>query len=128
MIWIIEFIFILLDAVFNNWRIRRLKPGQALNHTINVFYRIAFGLAEVEVYHVHGLELIMYGVGSFVAFRLLYNIELNLLQHRDIDTQGKTSAIDRFTRWTGIPWIADTVWSAMGTSIFIYGFYNTNLS
>lgn len=127
MTWIIEAVFIFFDALFNRYRIANLKPGKTLNHTVNVAYRAAFGLCEIEFGKIHGLQLVMYALGSFIAFRLLFNIELNLLKHKPIDAAGKTSTIDRFTRWTGIPWEVDTIWSVILASGFIYGYYHTNL-
>lgn len=124
MIWIWHFLFIVADGAFNRYRI--VTRGQ-INHTVNVFYRIGFGLFMTQVYHVAGLQLMCWALGAFFSFKLLFDIEVNLLNHKSIGYVGDTSWMDRLQNKIGLPWVATTFWEAVLAAGMISAYYNTDL-
>lgn len=85
MIWIISFFFSLLDAKIDQW----LEDRWGIVHWLNVVYRIAFGAVLLWFFPMSWFERIMFAVGAFAQWWLVFNIALNFLRGRAWDYVGK---------------------------------------
>lgn len=124
MIWIIWLLFILIDAFLNNWLIvHKMKIMHGLNATyrfiVAVLLALSFGLISPDY-----KQLIMFMLGGFFSFWLIFNPVLNKLRGLPFDYLGKTAILDKLEATAQTPIF---IWKIMLAIAFIYGYYNTNL-
>lgn len=120
MIWIIWIVFILADAWFNDYRIERKWK---INHWVNVAYRSVIGFAFLFFIPTI-LQTLIFVLGGFFSFWLLFNLFLNYLRGLPLDYLGKDSLLDRFE--AGAPTFI--MWTKLVCSAaFIYAYYHTEL-
>lgn len=123
MIWLFWLLFVMADAHFNHMEeIKRLK----IHHGINGLYRIAVGGLFVWVFHLTGLVLLMFSLGGFFSFWLLFNLMLNWLNAEPLDYLGSGSILDRFEA-ASFPFEVWLVWKIILSAGFIYAYYHTDL-
>lgn len=121
MIWIIWLAFIVVDALLNHWWI---KSNIKVRHGINGLYRLAIASTIAVSFHLRGLELLMFGLGGFFSFWLLFNFLLNRMNGWAWDYLGSTAILDRLESTAPIFWVWVKLVCVAG---FVYGFYHIEL-
>lgn len=132
MIWIIWLLIVIADGLFNYFEIQK---GLNIYHGLNGLYRffawlilgMCFGVFSLSKHFRQWdwLVILMYALGAFFSFWLLFNLLLNILRGKPLDYLGKAAILDRIE--SNVPFIAAVFWKAVLASGFIYAFYNTQL-
>lgn len=121
MIWYLLLGIQALDAWFNSWRFKKFGH---INHSINVAYRIAVGIALVMIFHIYDARLPFFVAGAFSGYKLLFNAEYNLLTGKPVDYIGKTAFLDKLQAKIGLPYEVETIWHIIGIAGMITAFYH----
>lgn len=130
MIWIIWLLFIVADAYWNFEEMAKLHLK--IRHGLESVYRAVFAIGLAFAFdlqhafpssrHLTHLVWLMYALGTFFSFWLIFNLLINFFFHQPAGQVGKTSILDKLES-KGMP-IASIFWKTVLAWGFIYGFYN----
>jgi len=124
MIWIFWLFFIIEEVVRNYYMI---KKKLTINHGAEAVIRLCFSIALVIVMDpALWIQVVMFFLGAFFSFWLLFNIGLNALRGKPFGYVGKTAWLDKIEAFSPSI-IGNVFFKAVLATGFIYAYFYPEL-